>query len=191
MFITQHGIIDSVNNLSPLTVLTPGDGTTNWSVTGSVTVGLGFLEPTNSSVGWNKGASFGTVPSNTDFSLSMEVTVKTVGYATGNKIIIAGMGETDPDGGFGSILFAWQVFASSDTDRRTFIRVNGVSTQYGSGATGWMEGDTFEIKRVSGSFEFYQNGNLIASPTAVNNNALIFDSSINNDLGMENITITY
>jgi len=169
------------------TVLVPGDGTTAWVDIVNMTTSLGKIVPPSSVTGWNKGASFGTVPANTDFTLSFNFVLRAGG--TSPSYFLSGVSATNPDALLPSVGFGWHAFAIG-TDNRMQIYESGIRViNLGNGT--YTTGDLFEIKRVGTTITYLQNGTVKFTSSQSSTSSIVFDCCSYKDLGAENLKLTY
>lgn len=162
-----------------ITLLMPGDGTTNWqNITAGTTVGLGTIEGSSVS-SWNKQATFGTVPANTDCVLEFVLDSSTDYYG------MFGFG-VDPTANtnYNTIDHALYLYNGGNTQ----VRENGTSRgDYGS----TVQGDKIEIKRNSGTVTYWRNGTLLYTSTVTSIGVLHFDCSIYRNAKLKDIKLYY
>tara|TARA_R110002153_G_C13158711_1_gene482828 strand:+ start:315 stop:863 length:549 start_codon:yes stop_codon:yes gene_type:complete len=168
------------------TTLIPDDNATWTNIVGAITTGLGSIVPSSAAAGWNKGASFGTVPTATDFVFSFEFDHR-VGVTNGAAVMglsSSYTGATQSDVEFGIYLY------DIGNTERILIYESGVSKlNLGNGS--WNLGDTFEIKKVGTAITYYQNGSLIYTSASTSTTSMVFNSTIYQDLGAKNLKIVY
>ncbi len=164
------------------TVLVPNStGNTLWTRGSGVTVGLGSIVPNVTTSSWNKGASFGTAPANTNFKLSFQPKYMT-GYTTGGVAMI-GLDATDPDLNYNSIDYS--IYMNNGT---LMVMENG--SYRGSFGT-YTNSDTLEIQRKGSTIEYYKNGTKFYTSSTASSGSMVFDSSLYQYLGATNIKLTY
>lgn len=160
--------------------LIPDDNTSWFDTVGDVTTSLGKIVPSSTIFGWNKGASFGSIPISTDGYVEFNP-VYMAGQSSGGR---ANFGLTDvtTGGGFTSIDFS------------IFLENDGTVQIYESGSwkgyqSTWTLSDTFAVERVGTTVYYKKNGTIFYTSLNTNSNELFFDCSLNRYLGAENIYI--
>lgn len=171
------------------TTLIPGDGTTNWvDVVGNVTTSLGKIVPNDSVQSWgSKGASFGTIPSNTDFTLEFRFVYRSGTNNTGNSMF--GVSSVNLDANYTTINYAFQLFDNAGVSRLS-VYENGVRN-YFIGNGNYTKWNLVQIKRESGIIKYYNDNVLIYTSMFSTFSSMVFDCAIYRDLGAEDIKIIY
>ena len=173
------GLLEVAN----LTILTPGDGTTNWiRISANVATSLRKLVPTITGAAWNKAASFGTVPAGTNFELEFNPVYMT-GQSSGGYAMI-GMDNSDPNFNYNTIDYAIYLQNGSNL----MIYENGGSK--GTHGT-WTTSDLLMVRRTGTLIECLKNGTVFYTSLTPSTTAMEFDSSMYRHLGAENIKLTY
>lgn len=179
--ILRRGIYSQRADLE--TVLIPGDGTTNWTnVVGDVSTGLGSVSRTTSSISWNNGASFGSIPVNKDGKLQFNLTSIT-GF-----LITQGYGFIGLDPLAGS-LNDFIDFAFYFRNGELRIYENSIlKANLGNSFTG---SETWEIERLSNVVYFKKDGVLVYTSTTPSVSELFFCCALNRYIGVDNLKIIY
>jgi len=165
------------------TILVPGDGTTNWErISTNVATSQGKLVPTVNTSGWNKGASFGTIPAGKDFLLTFKPAYMS-GYSSGGYAMI-GVDVSDPNHHYNTMDYALYMQNGSNF----IVYENGASK--GTHGT-WTTSDTLGVRRTGTTIEYLKNGTVMYTSATPSSSALVFDSSLYRYLGAENIQIEY
>jgi len=165
-----------------LTFLVPGQGATTWNNAVGVNTGESRFVPDSTASGWNKGASFGTAPANTDFTLSFQPLYMD-GQATGGYSMF-GVDNADPNTNYNTIDYA--IYLQNGAN--VYVYENGTSRGLHSSFT---PADTFEIKRTGTTITYLKNGTVFYTSTVASSAAMVFDSSIYRYLGATNLSIAY
>ncbi len=169
-----------------ITTFIPGDGTTLWVREGEtaseVATSLGKLVPTVTTSAWNKGASFGTIPANTDFLLEFKP-VYMAGQSGGGYAMI-GVDNADPNWNYNTIDYA--IYMQNGTNY--YIYENGSSKgNHGN----WTTSDVLGIRRTGTTIEYLKNGDVVYTSVTPSTSSMVFDTSLYRYLGAENIKMTY
>lgn len=169
-------------NAAAITVLVPGDNA-NWvNVVGS-TVGVGTLTVPNGS-GWNKGASFGTVPAGADFTLSYNIDPAT------QPFVMVGMTNQPP----GDVDQNWPSIGIKTYHAGASVNVyrgNQFQGQNGTNAGNTLATDLFELRRVGSTISLLKNGVTYHTDNTAWTSAMVFDTSAFRNVSMSNIKLEY
>ena len=151
------------------------DDDTPWQNVVGVSTGVGNLAPTGS-VGWNKGASFGTVPAGNDFQLDMFPT-----STSGNAMF--GVSTMDADQNYTTIGYAIYFVNTA-----VYVFENGVNK---GNFSNFSTGDEFSIRRVGTTISYLKNGSVFYTSTIPSTTDIVFDSSIYTTVGAKGIEMCY
>jgi hypothetical protein len=168
------------------TTLIPDDNATWTNIVGAITTGLGSIVPSSNVAGWNKGASFGTVPTATDFVFSFEFDHR-AGVTDGATVI--GLSSSYTGATQSDIQFGIYLYDLGNAERIIILEGGAIKVNLGNGS--WNLGDTFEIKKVGTAITYYQNGVLIYTSASNSTTSMVFNSTIYQDLGAKNLKIVY
>ena len=194
--ITSGGVTTTYNQMNlakdsgpPVTVtntLIPGDGTTNWIDTvGAVTTSLGKIIPSSTVFGWNKGASFGFIPSSTDGYLEFNLVYGGGGTSGGYSMF--GLSTTTAGGGYSNINYA--IYINNGTG--TSLSENNTVFAPSPVLSNTLVTDLFRIERIGTTIYYKRNGTTFYTSLIASSTDLYFDCSINRYLGAENLKIEY
>ena len=173
-------------NTTATNTLIPGDGTTNWTDTvGAVTTSLGKIIPSSTVFGWNKGASFGFIPSSTDGYLEFNLVYGGGGTSGGYSMF--GLSTTTAGGGYSNINYA--IYINNGTG--TSLSENGTVFNPSPILSHTLVTDLFRIERIGTTIYYKRNGTTFYTSLIASSTALYFDCSINRYLGAENLKIEY
>jgi len=151
------------------------DDDTPWQNVVGVSTGVGNLAPTGS-VGWNKGASFGTVPAGNDFQLDMFPT-----STSGNAMF--GVSTMDADQNYTTIGYAIYFVNTA-----VYVFENGANK---GNFSNFSTGDEFSIRRVGTTVSYLKNGSVFYTSTIPSTTDIVFDSSIYTTVGAKGIEMCY
>ncbi len=174
-------------NVKDVITLIPGSAAVPWeNVSANVATGLGTMESSSNALGWDKQATFGSVPANTNCSLSFTyagITAMGIRFS----FAMAGFG-IDPaaNASFNRIDHAFYIVNSS----RLLIYENGGRIVEIQGVN-LSVNDTFEIRRINTIVTYYYNGSLVYTSYTPSTGVLHFDSSINRDTALKDIKMVY
>jgi len=155
-------------------------------ISSSMATSEGRMEVTTTNSGWNKGASFGTVPANSDFELTLNLFDAT--GSTGN--IMFGADNSDPDWNYNTIDYAFYVYGTS-------LRVYENGSAKGNVASISPTHLDFMLKRENGVITYhYKDKNdtlwvLLYTSLTESTTSMVFDNSIYRYYGAENIKLMY
>jgi hypothetical protein len=160
------------------TTLVPGISTPWVRISADAITGAGTLTATANVSGWDKGASFETVPAARDMELTWMID------NVSNTYGMFGVDNADPNHSYTTIDYALYL-----RNGNVQVRENGaVIGDY----TTYVAGDTFQIKRRCGVITYHKNnGNAFYTSAVVSNTSLVFDSSIYRNSSLSSISITY
>jgi len=164
------------------TVLIPTQNGVQWeNVTGSIITSDGEIETSSTVTGWNKSATFGILPSNTDGVLSF-----TYEGGSSSPTGMAGF-NSDPttDSSYSSIDYA-MYFTNGGN-----VRVYENGSYKGIVSSSIAVGDLMEVKRIAGVVTYYKNGALIYTSAVLSIGALHFDCSLYRNIKFSNLKIVY
>ena len=165
------------------TTLIPGDGTTAWTdIVGAVTTSLGKIIPNSTVVGWDKGASFGTLPTSTDGYVEFDLALM-VGQTDG--FIVCGFG-TSTNSGTLSNMNHTLYFANTTNG----VRPYELGSQLGTFIS-YNFSDVFKIERIGTTVYYKKNGTTFYTSLSASTGALYFNISSNRHMGVENLKIVY
>ncbi len=177
---TGNGV--NIMNMFSTIDVTPGTTNTPWERTVDVITAEGSIFPVDTgSYSFDQGGSFGTVPANTDFSLTFNPKY-IAGKSTGGYAYI-GLDEFDPDVRQRSIDYAF--YFKGDT--LEIYENDALKFSYGS----YNINDTYKIIRRSNVIDYVINNTIIYTSTINSNSTLLFDTSFSRWIGAENIKLTY
>jgi len=180
--------VNGIEVISSVTVLIPDDGTTVWTTLGLVAVGLGSIIPATAVKAWDKGGSFGVVPSSTDCTLVWNITATPSIPATLEGAVF-GFAFANTPGSLTAIEYGIRPAIFGAT-RFLQIREGGGATVI-SYAVPFVVGDELKIIRVGSGYTYYHNTILFHTSTNPSTNALYFSCVINEIIGANNISITF
>jgi hypothetical protein len=185
------GVIST--DVGGVTTLIPDDGTTSWIDTvGPVTTSLGKIVPSNTVFGWDKGSSFGFLPSGNSGYLEFDVFDS--GLGTSGFYAIYGLAETTSGGVYNNIDSGFYCNAANTGGKGLAYVENGVLAGF-TPAQNWAVGDTLRVdidytpSLVTTTWKL--NGSAIKTTTVASVGDLYFDCSINRRIGAENLKIVY
>ena len=168
-------------------VMIPSDDASNpykWvRKSSNITTSVGEILPNSSTTGWNKGASFGTVPANRDFSFTFNLKVNQANQY-GNLMI--GVDNSDPDFAYNSIDHC--IYISGSNGGSISIRENG-SSKGSFGSCNFT--DKLGIKRVGTVITYLKNDVVLYTSSVNSTSQMVFDMSSYRRYGATNIRIEY
>lgn len=153
-----------------------------WERTQGVLTDEGSVFPDSVSQNWERGASFGTVPSNTDFVLSFTPAYMPGTSSRGNAFF--GMDTQDPNHEYTTIDYAFFIVNGSSL----YIYENG----QGRGSVGSFEiGDVLSLIRENNQIKYVVNDSVVYTSDRISTESLVFDSTLYQYIGAEDISLIY
>jgi hypothetical protein len=164
-------------------MIIPGYNSTDWDNPSSgITASFGKIIPSITTSGWNKGASFGSIPINDGFLLEFNPVFMPGQVDNGHAMI--GVGTTDPNYNYTSINYA--IYLTPGL--AYIVYENGVSQGQ---KTIWTTADTLGISRTGTTIDYLKNGDVVFTSSIASSAAMLVDSSIYRHVGFENIKLMY
>lgn len=176
-------VVESGFTIAAPTVQNAGSTGYPWqNETGDIATGESFIEDTAvGGFGWVKGASFGSIPANTNFTLSVEIHPDT----TSSHSVHFGVSTSDTNTNFSSIAHAFNLYQGN-------VRIYEGSTQRGGNHTTFVNGDVLKIIRTNGVITFQKNNDAaMYTSSASETGSLVGDFSMNQNTKLTNISITH
>lgn len=163
-------------------ILIPDVDEVIWERELDVVTDEGYFVPATTSATWNRGASFGTVPADEDFVLYFDP-VYMPGATTGGYAMI-GVDSSDPDHNYASIDYAFFIINGT----QLYVYENGTSR----GSVGTISmGDTLSITRENDEIQYVVSGSVVYTSDVPSTGEIVFDSSLYQYIGAENIELVY
>jgi len=153
---------------------------TNWvKVSSNVSATAGQIVTSNNRAGWNKGASFGTVPAGKDFELEF----KPKKVSSSKEQGMFGMDSNDPNYSYSSIDYALYL-----SKWNLYVYENGSK----KGAFGnYSYSDILKVKRTDSVIAYYKNDELIYTSNTPSTTQMVFDCSLYRRIGATDIKLFY
>ncbi|HID92296.1 TPA: hypothetical protein EYG96_02805 [Candidatus Gracilibacteria bacterium] len=177
---TGNGV-QIINIFSTVDVI-PGTVLTLWERTANVDVSEGSIFPQdNGVVDFDKGGSFGTVPENSDFSLTF--TPKYIAGKSSDGYGFIGIDNEDP-----SLDPSFTDYAFYFNNNTLELYENNVKVlSYGA----YNITDLYKIIRSNNIVYYVINNTIIYTSTIPSNSSMVFDAVFIQYIGAENIKLTY
>lgn len=159
--------------------LIPGSNVFWENITAGTTTGIGTIQG-NATSGWNKQATFGSIPANVDGFLEFTY----VGPATDGYSMV-GL-TSDPTANTSYSTIDYSIYTSNGTGLSVY---ENASNRGSFGATSL--GSVFKIERINGIIRYYKDGVVFYTSALISTSELFFDCSIYRNSQYENIRMVF
>lgn len=177
----NNGTATTKNIFRVFDIITIAPLVADWVNRRRVDVSDGGCIPDRDAQGWNKGASFGTVPASKDFELAFDLDFRN-GQISGASAMI-GFSRVDQDWFWGTIEHCFYYTGTS-----LFVYESGNSR----GLVGsFVPTDSFRIKREAGVVSYYKNDDIVYVSSVGFTNEAVFDCSLFRYMGVKNASFKY
>ncbi len=181
----SHFGVDITLDVVDKIVLIPGDNVAWENETFGIEVGNGTMRTTVPNGGWNKQATFGSVPANTDCILEFRYAGRGIN-STRDAYAMIGL-TIDPTANTSYTTIDHAIYLRNGAD--VYIYENGSSR--GRRSVTLNDGDFFEIKRTGTTITYHQNGTLIYTSLVPSTGELFYDSSVHLSVSLLDIKLSY